>query len=431
MPEFLHLSPPIESLHILLNKIPSRQIKTEIVSTECSLGRILAADVRAQCALPEFSRSAVDGYAVKAQDTFGVSETLPGYLSIIGEVPMGVGPEISIKKGTAALIHTGGMLPAGADAVIMLEDTQAINDGEIHEAVGKIGDRLPELEITRAVAEGENVISIGEDVKKGELVIPAGSRIRSVEIGGCMALGIMKLRVVKKPVIGIISTGDEIVSPEVSTNPGQVRDINSYMLASLLENAGGESIKYGIVADNLESLKSTASRALVECDVLLITAGSSASSRDTTAEAISSLGSPGVLIHGVNVRPGKPTILAVSNGKPVIGLPGNPVSAFVICRLFVLPVLEKLLGIKSILPAPSVQASLTINLSSQAGREEWIAVKLVRMQKEGSKEDILGAEPIFGKSNLIFSLAKADGLIHIPANATGISTGEIVDVFLL
>jgi molybdopterin molybdotransferase len=240
-----------------------------------------------------------------------------------------------------------------------------------------------------------------------------------------MALGITEVKVASRPKVGIISSGDEVVPPDSEIRPGQVRDINSYTLKSLVEKTGGEAVLYGIVSDQLKALEQTAARALEENDMVIITAGSSASARDMTAQVIDKLGKPGVLVHGVNVRPGKPTILGICQGKPVIGLPGNPVSALVIAGLFVVPILERLLGISQIKTRPFVPAKLTINLSSQAGREDWITVKLLEM--EGTYK----ADPIFGKSNLIFTLAGADGLICIQADANGLAAGEEVKVWLV
>jgi molybdopterin molybdotransferase len=238
-----------------------------------------------------------------------------------------------------------------------------------------------------------------------------------------MALGIMQVDVARKPRVGIISSGDEVIPPEKRPNPGQVRDINSYTLSAAVEAAGGEAVLYGIVADTRDAMYQAASKAQKECDLVVVTAGSSASARDLTAEILDRLGEPGVLVHGVNTRPGKPTILAVCNGAAMIGLPGNPVSALVNIRLFVAPVIRTLLGEKS-RPQASIPAKLTVNLSSKAGREDWVPVILRQM------EDGYQAEPIFGKSNLIFILARADGLVSIPADATGLSAGERVDVVL-
>lgn len=411
MPEFLMLLPPDDARTLLLANINQVQPVSQIIETISALGRVTAEDVIAPHALPAFARSTMDGYAVRARDTYGANDNLPGYLALTGEVPMGAAPMLTLSIGQCALIHTGGMLPAGANAVVMLEYTQPVRPGEI--------------EIQRAVAEGENVIHIGEDVAENQVVIPSGVRIRPTEIGGLMALGIQKLRVAKKVKVGLISSGDEVISPDQSAQPGQVRDINSYTLAALVTQMGGEPVLYGIVPDRFDMLKMTAAKALSECDAVIITAGSSASTRDMTADVIASLGKPGVLVHGINTRPGKPTILGVCDGKVVIGLPGNPVSALVNGYLFVVPVIERLLGIYANKPKPSVKARLTVNLSSQAGREDWQPVKLV------STAGGWQAEPIFGKSNLIFSLAAADGLIKIHPDANGISAGEMVDVFLM
>jgi len=416
MPEFLTLLPPDEARELMLSHLLRDQAKpdSESIDVISSLNRILAEDILAPQPLPDFQRTTVDGYAVHASDTHGASDSLPAYLALVGEVPMGDTPSFEIEQGQCALIHTGGMLPTGSDAVVMLEYTQSAQENEI--------------EISRAVANGENVIRIGEDVAQGQLVLSKGTRVRPAEIGGLMALGIKSLRVAKKVIVGLISTGDEVIDPSQSPRPGQVRDINSYTLGALVEISGGMAVRYGIISDQFEVLKEAAAKALSECDVVIITAGSSASTRDMTADVIRQLGEPGVLVHGINTRPGKPTILGVCNRKAVIGLPGNPVSALVNGYLFVMPVIEKLLGA---LPKPksTVQAELTVNLPSQAGREDWWPVKLAVSDRQSAIGYV--AEPIFGKSNLIFTLASADGLLRIHPDATGLSAGETVEVFLL
>ncbi len=342
---------------------------------------------------------------------------------------MGDTPSFEVGAGQCALIHTGGMLPSGADAVVMIEYTQSIvGAGSPRPGRDDLAPTHPEIEIFKSVADGENVIRIGEDVAQGQLVLPKGTLIRPAEVGGLMALGVTSIHVARKPRVGLISTGDEVIDPSQTPRPGQVRDINSYTLGALVEKSGGEAIRYGIFSDNFQLLKEAAAKALSECDMLIITAGSSASTRDMTAEVIRTLGEPGVLVHGINTRPGKPTILGVCNGKAVIGLPGNPVSALVNGYLFVMPVIEKLLGA---LPKPkaTVQAKLTVNLPSQAGREDWWPVKLIVNQK--SQIVNYDADPIFGKSNLIFTLASADGLLPIHPDATGLSAGERVEVVLI
>ena len=424
MPEFLTLLPPDEARSLLLSHL-SPITESEAIDVASSLGRVLAEDIIAPHPLPDFRRSTVDGYAVRAADTHGASDSLPAYLSLIGEVPMGNAPAFAVEHGQCALIHTGGMLPDGTDAVVMLEYTQSVQKNEI--------------EVFRAVADAENVIRIGEDVAQGQVVQAKGSLIRPAEIGGLMALGITLAQVMRKVRVGLISTGDEVVDPMQSPRPGQVRDVNTYTLGALIEKNGGEAIRYGIIPDQFEALQDAASRALSECDVVIITAGSSASTRDMTADVIRLLGTPGVLVHGINTRPGKPTILGVCDGKAVIGLPGNPVSALVNGYLFVVPVIEKLLGALP-KPKPTVLARLTINLPSQAGREDWWPVKLSPasspssagvLREGGRREGEMSADPIFGKSNLIFTLAAADGLLRIHPDATGLSAGEMVEVLLI
>jgi len=450
---------------LLLSHLSAPITDSELIDSSSSLGRVTAEDILAPHPLPEFPRSTMDGYAVRAHDTFGATDSLPSYLNLIGEVPMGDAPTFELQSGQCAVIHTGGMLPDGADAVVMLEYTQIIHHGAhraeskkdsvnsvrsavSHDLLGKsraTGVRgtngvvnNDEIEIMRAVAEGENVIRVGEDVTQGTVVLPKGRMMRPAEIGGLMALGIVQIKVIRKIRVGIISSGDEVVDPHQQPRRGQVRDVNAYTLSSLVMKSGGEAVLYGIVPDQLSALNGMASRVLRECDVVLITAGSSASTRDMTAEVINLLGAPGVLVHGINTRPGKPTILGMCNGKVVIGLPGNPVSALVNGYLFVVPVIEKLLGLPLDKPRASVMVRLTVNIASQAGREDWIPVKLSRPSPsiplplgEGKRgEGEWRAEPIFGKSNLIFTLSAADGLLRIPPDATGVSAGELVEVFL-
>jgi molybdopterin molybdotransferase len=409
MPEFLELLPPPEALKRLLEHLPGR-VAPEEIETSLALGRVTAAPITAPQPLPSFPRATVDGFAVRAADTFGASDSLPAYLQVVGEIPMGVQPEIVLAPAQSALVHTGGMLPDGADAVVMVEHTQSVRPGEV--------------EVMRAVAVGENVLKVGEDVAAGEQVIPAGVRLRPAEIGGLMAMGIVRVSVARQPRIGILSSGDEVVPPESAPLPGQVRDVNAFTLSALVVSAGGMPVRYGIVPDREEAMRQVAGRALAECEAVVVTAGSSASARDLTAQVINTLGSPGVLVHGVNVRPGKPTILAVCDGKAVIGLPGNPVSALVIAWLFITPVIETLLGLRQRRQLPGVPARLAVNLASQAGREDWIPVRLLP-----TAEGYL-ADPIFSKSNLIFSLVRADGLVRIPADATGLAAGEFVSVVL-
>jgi molybdopterin molybdotransferase len=463
MSQFLRLLPPDEARALLLSQLanPASSIPlvpgvpSELIDTLLSIGRVSAEDIVAPVSLPEFPRSTVDGYAVRASDTFGASDSMPAYLYQIGEIPMGETPSMELKNDQCVLIHTGGMVPKGADAILMLEYTQEINPLRVKERNGEEPGVIPgqkklnqdiEIEIMRPVAEGENIILVGEDVEEGKIVLPKGRWIRPQEVGGLVALGILSLRVAKKPRVAIISSGDEVVDPKEHVRLGQVRDVNSYTLSTLVTHSGGEPVLYGIVPDQMGQLKEISSKALSECDVVIITAGSSMGTRDRTSEVINSLGDPGVLVHGINTRPGKPTILGVCSGKAVIGLPGNPVSALVNGYLFVLPVIDKLLGIpndpwKGSIRRPSVRAKLTVNLPSLAGREDWWPVKLISVSPSGDPLSIKDpeyeiidnwlAEPIFGKSNLIFTLISADGLLRISPDVTGLSAGEEVDIVLI
>jgi molybdopterin molybdotransferase len=410
MKQLLTLTPRDEAARRLHAALPKATLPTETVATLEALGRPLADEVRAPHPLPHFARSTVDGYAVRAADTVGASESLPAYLKLVGEVQMGHAPDLSVGSGEAAVIHTGSALPEGADAVVMVERTQPAGSGEI--------------EVLRAVAPGEHVIPRGEDVRQGEVVVEAGHVVRAQEVGGLLALGVTQVRVARRPRVAVLSTGDELVAPEETPGMNEVRDINSGAIGALLESAGGVPLRYPLVPDDPEALHGAARAALTEADALIITAGSSVSERDRTAQVIDRLGEPGVLVHGVPVKPGKPTILAVCDGKPVFGLPGNPVSALNTTRLFVLPVLWRLQGATS--PRPGyVDARLAENLPGAGGRERFTPVRLEE------REDGLWAVPIFGESNLIFTLVRGEGLVHVPLGVTGLPQGSRVKVQLL
>lgn len=410
MPEFLKLTSVEAALQTFLAAIPTPDFQPEKIPTERALGRVLAEQVSAADPLPPFARSTVDGYAVRAADTHGATPGLPAYLELIGEVRMGADTDLQLAGGQAATVHTGGMLPAGADAVVMIEDTQSVNEHEI--------------EVLKPIGSGGNVLQRGEDVQVGEVVLAAGVRLRPQEIGGLMALGVVEVAVAPHPRVAILSTGDEVVPPDQQPGPGQVRDVNTYSLSALLQAAGAAPIRYGIIADRAEVLAEAAQRAHAESDLVLITAGSSVSERDITADIVAALGAPGILVHGVAMRPGKPTILAVCDGVPVAGLPGNPVSATVATGLFVLPAVRKLLGMAGPEWQAKIPARLTTNVSSTAGREDYLPVQL-HVTPEGVQ-----AEPVFGRSNLIFTLVRADGLVRIPAESTGLESGARVEVRL-
>ncbi len=409
MPELFNVLPPGDALELLRRHFPPRAT-TEDVPVASALGRFLAEDLTAPEDLPSFVRSSMDGFAVRAKDTFGASEGLPAYLNVAGEVPMGAAPVLSVSKGEAARVHTGGPLALEADAVVMVENTQSV-DGTT-------------IEVVRPVAPGENAIQIGEDVKRGELILGRAQQLRPQDLGGLTAMGFTKVPVARRPRVAILSTGDEVVRPEAVPSPGQVRDVNTYTVAALVERSGGVPHAMRIVPDDPRALLEVAREGLDSADILVISAGSSVSARDLTAQVIGNLGEPGVLVHGVSLHPGKPTILAKVGDKPVFGLPGNPVSAIIVFDLFVRPTIAWLSGCAHA-PAPATtRATLGRDVPSAAGREDYVPVRLER------KDGLLRAEPVFGKSNLIYTLVRADGMLQVPLDRGGLYAGDEVEVRL-
>ena len=331
MPEFFNVLPPDEARALLFRHLTA-VLPPETIATEAANGRVLATASTAPHALPQFRRSTMDGYAVRAADTFGASESLPAFLQVVGEVPMGQPASVELSVGQAAIVHTGGMIPETADAVVQIEQTQLVSGGQLS-VIGNqssvANEQSPisslqspefpfEIEVLKSVAVGQNVLQVGEDVRLGAAVLPAGHILRPQDIGGLLALGITAVSVVQRPQVGILATGDEVIAPQVMAGPGQIRDINSYTVAGLVEQAGGVPVLGGIIPDDYVALETAAANLLAQTDMLVMSAGSSVSVRDMTVQVIESLGEPGVLLHGVATRPGKPTIVGVVNGKPVL-----------------------------------------------------------------------------------------------------------------
>jgi molybdopterin molybdotransferase len=407
--ELFNVRTPANALETLLARLP-RRTTVEDVPTRDALDRVLAEDLCSPADLPSFRRSTMDGFAARAADTFGATEGLPAYLDLVDEVFMGRAPTLAIGSGECARIATGGMLPEGADAVVMVEQTQEVGPTTI--------------EAVRAVAPGENVVQVGEDVRSGDPILPRGHVLRPQDLGGLVAMGITTVPVAGFLKVAIVSGGDELVDPEQTPAAGQIRDINSYTLAALVRRSGHEPVLAGVFPDEYGALAAAAQRALAENDLLILSAGSSVSARDMTAQVVESLGPPGVLVHGVSLKPGKPTILAVCGDKAVFGLPGNPVSCMVTYDLFVAPTLTYLSGAAAP-PSRVVTARLTRNIASATGREDYVQVRLDRRADGG-----LDAVPIFGKSNLIFTLVRADGMLKVPLDAGGLNAGAVVEVVL-
>jgi molybdopterin molybdotransferase len=407
------LLPAEEALKLLLNYAPFKRTAEVKLPIEKSYKMVLARDIISPEDLPSFSRSTVDGFAVTSSDTFGATESMPAYLNIIAEILMGERPEFLLKKGVCAKIATGGMLPEGSDSVVMFEHTQQI-DGKM-------------LEILKPVSPGENVIPVGEDARRDECILKRGRRLRPQDIGALAGLGITEVWVYEKPRVSIISTGDEIVPAENSLKPGQVRDINSYTLSGLISDSGGIPVKKGIFNDRYEIIKDAVEDSLNNCDMVLITGGSSVGAKDMTSKVIDEAGKPGVLFHGVSLKPGKPMIGGVINDIPIFGLPGHPAAVNVCFDVFIRPVLMIQSGCNGSSfdkEKKTVKARIAKNISSSPGREEHIGVTLEERNGE------LWAIPLLGKSGLITTLTRADGTGVIPLRKLGVQEGEFVEVRL-
>jgi len=410
VPQFLKVKTAEEVLEILEQIEP---LETEVVDLNSACGRVLSANAPAAEPVPHFNRATMDGYAVRAGDTFGASEALPAFLEIAGEVSMGETAAMSVGRGQAVAVPTGGMLPAGADAVVMVEYTSNLDEKTI--------------EVTKPVAPGDNVLQIGEDIREGETLFDIGWRLRPQDIGILAALGVTAVSVYRRPRAAIISTGDEIVPAETDrVPPGKIRDINSFTLSSQIREAGGVVGMREVVVDRLDLLVSACLEALENHDVLLLSGGSSVGVRDYTLDILEHIPNANLLVHGIAVRPGKPTILARVGRKLFWGLPGQPVSAMMIFRAFVIPSLSFLQGQRKTGDAAgaAVRATLNRRLPSVQGRTDYIPVIV------SSEEGAFLATPIFGKSSMIGILARADGYVIIPERVEGLEEGTEVVVNL-
>ena len=384
---------------------PAHRTDTETVPLAEALRRVPAGVVSSPAALPGFARSTVDGFAVRAADTFGASDGLPSYLDLLGTVRMGAEPDVAVRPGGCVAVPTGAALPEGADAVVMVEYTAETMPGTI--------------EVTRPVAAGAGLVRADEDVVAGAPLVPGGRPLRPAELGLLAAAGVTSVPVHRRPRVAIVSTGDEIVPPDTATlGPAQVRDATASALAGLVADAGGVAVYAGIVADERGALEKTLGGLLDDSDLVVVSAGSSVGIRDETTAAISALGT--VWCHGLAIKPGKPTLLAECRGVPVVGLPGNPLSALVVFRLVGVPLVWSLAGCTSVPPEPSTRARLSRNLASAAGRLDVVQVRV----RDGV------AEPLFGPSALLSVLTRADGYVVVPEPATGLDSGTDVEVIL-
>jgi molybdopterin molybdotransferase len=386
----------------------------EIVLLSEAFGRVLSKDIVSPENLPGFLRTTVDGYAVRARDSFGATESLPALLEIAGEVNMGEVPSVILGEGKAVRISTGGMLPKGADSVVMIEYCHPLDDST--------------LEITRAVSPQENVIQPDDDFKEGSLVLGKGQRLRAQDIGVMAGLGLTKAHVHRIPKVAIISTGDEVIPIEQKPRPGQVRDINTYTLSAFCKREFAEPIFIGVSRDSFDDLSGMVKKGLNLADSLWVSGGSSVGTRDLTLKVLETLDDMELLVHGISISPGKPTIIARIGQRALFGLPGHVASAVVVAEIFLSPFLRRLSGEADAGKNrhKHVKARLARNIESASGRDDFIRVRLVEKDDEE-----LQAEPIFGKSGLISTLVEADGLVRVDRNKEGLYQGETVEVMIL
>jgi putative molybdopterin biosynthesis protein len=375
-----------------------------------AFNRVLAEDIAASLDIPPFNRSTVDGYAVKAQDTFGADENRPVKLRLCGTVNVGEEPKIIVEHGTAAEIMTGAPMPEGADAVVMAENTE-LKNGEVH--------------VYAAVAKDENVMKAGADIKKGEIVARKGELLRAREIGAIAAVGLAKVKVYKVPRVAILSTGAEITEPGEPLAPGKIYDINAYSLSAAVIESGGEPVYMGVFQDDAAELEKGLKKALASADAVVTSGGVSVGPKDVIPKTLNLLGKPGVIVCGIATKPGKPTTVAVVNGKPIFALPGHPTSALLIFHLLVRPVIEGMAGRKAVESA-TVKAYASTRMFPARGRRTFVTVKLKR-----GETGVLVAEPVpTGLSGAITTLLRADGFVEIPENQQFVDANEEVTVHL-
>jgi len=400
-----------EAIQRFFTALPFEKPAVESVPTQEALGRILGENVISQVDVPPFDKSAVDGYAVHAEDTFGASRTNPTLLTLIGEVDAGSKLDLEVKRGEAAKIATGAPVPKGADAVVMLEYTKTIDPRRI--------------EIWTPATPSENVTRKGEDVHTGEIVLKKGIRIRPQDVGILVMLGKRVVNVAKKPRISIFSTGDELVESTKEIEEGKTIDVNRPILLSMIREAGAIGLDKGIVKDRFEDIRRKMEEGIAEADTAVVTGGTSVGATDLVPEVVNSIGKPGMLVHGISMRPGMPTGLAVINRKPVISLPGNPVAAMIAFEVFVKPLISRLMEAQEELP-PKIKGRLTRRIASVQGFRTFNRVLVRRLG------DQLSVEPIrLTGSGILTSMTKANGILVIPEDVEGYEAGEEVEVSLL
>lgn len=394
---------PLDEVNAYLKKaFSAKRLNTELVPLKNLIGRVLACDIESFEYVPGFNRSTVDGYAVAAGDTFGASDAIPALFSLRREIAMGEKADFLIEAHECAAVPTGGEIPNGADCAVMVEHTEKI-DGET-------------VAVLRACAPGNNVIYKGDDTKPGDIIYKKGTRITDKDIGALAAIGCTRAAVYCRPKVAVISTGDELVEACETPSGSQIRDVNRPMIMAALSAGGFEPVDMGIYRDVYDPLRDTVAAAAAECDMVIMSGGTSVGTKDAASLIMQEIGR--LLVHGIAIKPGKPTVVAEIGGTPVFALPGNPVAAYFLYKLTVEPLLQ---GFMSYTPkACTAKLPLSRTVSSNNGREEYVAVSIVDCC----------ARPIAGKSGLITTLSSADGYICIPRDCEGLPAGEMVDVVL-
>ena len=398
-----------QTIQILLDAFESFETEEETIPIADALGREVAQTVAVSEDMPPYNRSIMDGYAVHAADTFGASAAIPAMLDIAGSIEMGEYVMESLPSGSACRIPTGGMLPSGANGVVMVEYTEEMDDSTVL--------------IEKSIAPGENMIRKGEDSRAGDILFNKGHLLRAQDIGALASLGMPLIDVKCIPKIGIVSTGNEIVQPFGEVLPGKIRDVNTYALAAAAQRDGFMPKMYGIVPDDFEHLRNALALALAQNDVVLISGGSSVGVMDMTLRVIGSMENAHILIQGIALKPGKPTIAARVQNKPVFGLPGHPVSAFIVYHTVILPFLYGLMQREK--QIRSIDALFAENYATQQGRDEYILVKLKELDGR------MVALPLYAKSGMFITITAADGLVRVPASKEGLYENEQVRVELL
>ena len=398
-----------EGKRLLMDNFKDYIFEIEEINILNSLGRVLAEDIYSNINVPEFNRSTVDGYAIKVSDSHGATDSIPSILNILGEVMMGQEANIRIKSGEAVYVPTGGMIPQGADGMIMIENTEKMDEDTVL--------------IYKPISQDENIIQKGEDIEAGALALKRGRKITPEVVGVLAALGVSSFKVYKKPRFCIISTGDEIIGIDEELTVGKVRDINSYALYALIEEIGGEIVGNSVVKDDYDLLRDEVEKALDISDIVMISGGSSVGTRDYTHKVIDSFNGKGVFVHGVSIKPGKPTIMGEGKGKLIFGLPGHPVSSIIVFKTFLEYFINNKLGVETI--APRVNAIIESNFPSAPGRTTY---QMVRLSERDGK---FYATPTFGKSGMISLLSESQGYVIIEIHEEGIYKGEEREVYLI